>query len=147
MTRGRPPEKAIDQAAGIAGRRGDFIAIPGTRGDSFDIIIFEKFRTIFVKVKRSLTNFTWPAEVLNQYEREIAHVHRVPLTTVTAREFWVRHPNGKWQFFLIRHDSVIEVRADGNWTLPAELHIMTSGPAGEESSPVVSPDSTVSDTQ
>lgn len=145
MTRGRPPEKAIDQAAEIAGRRGDFIAIPGTRSDSFDIIIFEKFRTIFVKVKRSLTNFSWPADVLHQYEREIARVHRVPLTMVTAREFWVRHPNGKWQYFLIRHDSVVEVRADGNWTPPAELPIITSGPAGEESSPDGGPNPTPED--
>jgi hypothetical protein len=145
MTRGKPPEKAIDQAAEIAGRRGDFIAIPGTRGDSFDIIIFEKFRTIFVKVKRSLTNFTWAAEVLHQYEREIARVHRVPLTTVTAREFWVRHPSGKWQYFLIRHDSVVEVRADGNYTPPAELPLIAPGPPVGGGTPEGSPDSTPSD--
>ncbi len=135
MTRGNPPKTALDEAKAIASRRGGFLLIPGKRGDSFDLIIFEEFRTIFVKVKRSLTNFSWPREVLHQYEREIAHVHRVPLTTVTAREFWVRHPNGTWQFFLIRHDSIIEIRADGTWTPRAELPIIISEPVGEESSP------------
>jgi hypothetical protein len=135
MSRGKSPDKALDQATDIAGRRGEFLLIPGKRGDSFDLIIFEEFRTIFVKVKRSLTNFSWPREVLHQYEREIAHVHRVPLTAVTAREFWVRHPNGTWQFFLIRHDSIIEIRADGTWTPRAELPVITSEPSGEESSP------------
>lgn len=134
MTRGKPPEKAIDEASKIAGRRGEFILIPGTRGDSFDIIIFEKFRTVFVKVKRSLTKFTWPGAVLHQYQREIAHVHRVPLTEVTAREFWVRNPKGTWQFFLIRHDSVVEIRADGCYTPPAVLPILTSGPSVREPS-------------
>jgi hypothetical protein len=135
MTRGKSPDKALDQAKEIAGRRGGFILSPGKRGDSFDLIIFEDFRTIFVKVKRSLTNFSWPYEVLHQYQREIAHVHRVPLTAVTAREFWVRHPNGTWQFFLIRHDSVIEIGADGTWTPRAELPVITSEPSGKKSSP------------
>jgi len=133
MSRGKSPDRALDKAKEIAGRRGEFLLIPSKRGDSFDLIIFEASRTIFVKVKRSLTNFSWPLEVLHQYQRDIAHVHRVPLTAVTAREFWIRHPNGTWQFFLIRHDSVIEIRADGNWTPRAELPIITSEPAGEGS--------------
>ena len=112
--RGRPPNHALDEAKAIASSAESRL-ISGKRGDSFDLIIFEEFRTIFVKVKRSLTKFTWPLEVLHQYQREIAHVHRVPLTAVTAREFWVRHPNGTWQFFLIRHDSLIEVQADGTY--------------------------------
>lgn len=146
MTRGKPPKTALDEAKKIAGRRGGFLIIPGKRGDSFDLIIFEDFRTIFVKVKRSLTNFSWPHEVLHQYQREIAHVHRVPLTKVTAREFWVRHPNGTWQFFLIRHDSIIEIRADGTWTPRAELPIIISEPVGEESSPDGDADFTSEDT-
>jgi len=135
MTRGKVPSKALAESEVIADRRGEVRFVPGKRGDSFDLIIFEKHRTIFVKVKRSLTKFSWPVEVLHQYQREIAHVHRVPLTVVTAREFWVRHPNGTWQFFLIRHDSIIEIQSDGTWTPRAELPIITSEPAGEESSP------------
>ena len=113
MSQGRSPNAALAEAEVIASRRGDVRLVPGKRGDAFDLIIFEKHRTIFVKIKRSLTTFTWPLEVLHQYQREIAHIHRVPLTVVTAREFWVRSPRGKWQFFLIRHDSVIEIQADG----------------------------------
>jgi hypothetical protein len=58
MSRGKSPDRALDQAKKIAGRRGEFLLIPGKRGDSFDLIIFEGFRTIFIKVKRSLTNFS-----------------------------------------------------------------------------------------
>ncbi|MCX6698326.1 MAG: hypothetical protein NTV68_00125 [Methanomicrobiales archaeon] len=135
MTRGKVPSTALAEAEVIAGRRGEVRLVPGKRGDSFDLIIFEEHRTIFVKVKRSVTKFSWPLEVLHQYQREIAHVHRIPLTVVTAREFWVRHPNGTWQFFLIRHDSIIEIWANGAYTPLAELPIITSEPAGEESSP------------
>jgi hypothetical protein len=67
------------------------------------------------------------------------------LTKVTAREFWVRHPNGTWQFFLIRHDFIIEIRADGTWTPRAELPIITSEHSGEESSPDGDEDFTLED--
>lgn len=129
MTRGRSPNAALAEAEAIAGRRGEVRLVPGRRGDAFDLIIFEKHRTIFVRIKRSLTSFTWPLEVLHQYQREIAHVHRVPLTMVTAREFWVRHPNGTWQFFLIRHDSIIEVQAGGTYIPNEVIPAIIQGPA------------------
>jgi hypothetical protein len=84
-------------------------------------------------VKCSLTIFTWPLEVLHQYQREIAHVHRIPLSAVTAREFWVRHPNGTWQFFLIRHDSIVETGADGFYTPLAAVPMVIREPAREGS--------------
>ena len=135
MTRGRSPNTALAEAEAIAGRRGEVRLVPGKRGDGFDLIIFEEHRTIFVRMKRSLTTFTWPLEVLHQYQREIAHKHRVPLTVVTAREFWVRHPNGTWQFFLIRYDSIIEIRADGTYIPQAVIPAIIPGPSGEASHP------------
>jgi hypothetical protein len=135
MSRGRSPTRALDEAEKIAGRRGEVRLIPGKRGDSFDLIIFEGLRTIFVKVKRSLTKFSWPLEVLHQYQREIAHIHRIPLTVVTAREFWVRHPDRTWQFFLIRHDSIVEIGAGGFYTPLAEIAAIIREPDREASSP------------
>jgi len=131
MSRGRYPKKAISEAEAIANRRGEVRLVPGRRSDSFDLIIFEGLRTVFVKVKRSLTTFTWPLEILHQYQRDIAHVHRIPLTAVTAREIWIRHPNRKWQFFLVRHDSVVQIGAGGFYTPPAEIPAAVREPAGE----------------
>lgn len=135
MSRGKSPVKAFAEAEAIASRRGEVRLLPGRRGDSFDLIIFEGLRTIFVKVKRSLTKFTWPLEVLHQYQREIAQVHRIPLTAVTAREFWVRHPDRKWQFFLIRHNSIVEIGPGGTYTPHAEIPTIIHEPAKETSSP------------
>jgi len=119
MTRGRRPLNAIDEAVEIGGRRGSVEQVTGKRGRAFDFIICEPYRIVFVKVKRSQTSFTYAPESLLHYQREIASLHRVALTNVTAREFWVRSPNGTWQFFLIRHDSVLEIRADGMY-IPGE---------------------------
>lgn len=134
MTRGRRPTKALTEAVEIAGKRGCVEMVAGRRGRAFDFIIIENFRVVFVKVKRSQTLFTYPLEALAKYEREIASLHRVALTRVTAREFWVRSPAGEWQHFLIRYDSVIEVRADGTYipreALPVETGDLSQSPAG-----------------
>ncbi len=116
MTRGRRPVNAIDEAVEIAGRRGNVEQVTGKRDCAFDFIIIEQDRNVFVKVKRSQISFTYVLEILQRYQREIASLHRMALTSVTAREFWVRSPNGTWQFFLIRHDSVLEIRANGMYT-------------------------------
>jgi hypothetical protein len=93
----------------------------------------EPDRNVFVKVKRSQTSFTYVLEILHRYEREIASLHRVALTRVTAREFWVRSPHGTWQFFLVRHDSVLEIRADGMYIPRESLPVRTAEQSGTPS--------------
>jgi hypothetical protein len=139
MTRGRRPLNAIDEAVEIAGRRGSVEQVTGKRGRAFDFIIIEPYRIVFVKVKRSQTSFTYAPDVLHRYQREIASLHRVALTSVTTREFWVRSPNGTWQFFLIRHDSVMEIRADGMYipceSLPVRTGDLSGSPADGTNDP------------
>jgi hypothetical protein len=125
MTRGRRPVNAIDEAVEIAGRRGTVEQVTGKRGGAFDFIIIEPYRNVFVKVKRSQTSFTYSLEILHCYQREIACLHRVALTSITAREFWIRSPNGTWQFFLVRYDSVLEIRADGLYIPRESLPVTT----------------------
>ena len=139
MTRGRRPLNALDEAVEIAEQRGNVERVSGRRNNAFDFIIIEEFRTVFVKVKRSQTSFTYPMEILYKYQREVASLHRVALTRATAREFWCRAPDGSWQFFLVRHDSVVEVRADGMYipreSLPIETVDLSGTPADGDESP------------
>ena len=140
MTRGRRPVDAIDEAVEIAGRRGNVEQVTGKRDCAFDFIIIEQDRNVFVKVKRSQVSFTYVLEILQRYQREIASLHRMALTSVTAREFWVRSPNGTWQFFLIRHDSVLEIRANGMYTpcesLPVRVVDLSGTPTDGTDTPV-----------
>ena len=129
MSRGRRPRNAIDEAGEIAGRRGSVEQVTGKRGRAFDFIIIEPYRNVFVKVKRSQTSFTYVLEILHHYQREIASLHQVPLTSGTAREFWVRSPDGTWQFFLIRHDSVLEIQASGMYIPCESLPVTTLAPS------------------
>ena len=134
MTRGRRPLKALIEAEQIALRRGVVQMTPGTRTNPFDLIIFEEHRNVFVRVKRSVTQFTHPFEILYQYRRDVGLLHCVPLTAITARELWVRTPRGMWQFFLIRHDSVIEVQRDGTVIPHIALPIIITEPVVQDKS-------------
>ena len=40
--------------------------VTGKRGRAFDFIIFESYRNVLVKVKRSQTSFTYALEILHQ---------------------------------------------------------------------------------
>ena len=113
MRRGRPPLLTLREAKKIALVRGAVIVIPGKRSDAFDLIICGEDRVIFVRVRRTLTQFTWPVEVLHQYRYDIARCQRLPVSTITASEFWLRLPDGNWQFFRILSTGIIEIDADG----------------------------------
>ena len=140
MTRGRRPINAIDEAVEIAARRGSVEQVTGKRACAFDLIIIGPDRNVFVKVRRSRAPFTYALEVMNSYQREIASLHRVALTSVTAREFWVRSPKGTWQFCLVKKDSVLEIRADGLdipfESLPVTTVDLSGTPADDTDNPV-----------
>ena len=139
MSRGRRPSQALGEAAVIGARRGSVLPAPGGRYDMYDFLIFEMYRIVFVKVRRSTSQFCDPIEILRTYRADVARIHRVPLAAYAAREVWVRMPRGRWQFFLIRHDSVVEIHADGTRIPRAELPVPVRGPEPEADTPEEDP--------
>jgi hypothetical protein len=113
MTRGRKPLVALGEAYGIAQKRGQVMEIASDRGDYFHFILFTGKIVTFIKIKRTLAKTSDPAGILREYQREIRHLSKVPLTPVSAREFWVRSPKGHWQFFHVGNDDVTEIAPDG----------------------------------
>jgi len=114
MTRGRPPLVALKEAYGIAMKRGQVIPVSEGRCDHFHFILFTENRVTFIKVKRTLSKISDPKEILQNYEREIRHLARVPLNSVDAREFWAMSPRRTFHFFAIGKDRILELQADGS---------------------------------
>lgn len=113
MTRGRRPYVALREAYEIAQKRGQVMEIYSNRSDHFHFILFTGDRVTFVKIKRTLAKTSDSCSVLHEYQREIRHLTRIPLTPVTSREFWVRSPGGSWQFFCLEKEKMTELRSDG----------------------------------
>lgn len=117
--KGRPPHRMLKEAALIAGKRGGIIRIPGGRSDAFDMIVCEEFRNVYVRLRWSGTLFLSSRDILARYHRDIGRILRLPLTGVMAWELWLREPQDVWQFFLITHDGLVEIREDGTiWYRP-----------------------------
>jgi len=135
--RGRPPHQMFKDATELAEKRGDVIPVPGGRSDSFDLIICEEFRNVFVRFRVSSLSFACTMDVIRQYQRDIKRMARMPHTRVMAWELWLRLPHDRWQFFLIRPDSIVEIRADGNIFYRPVLPVPVADTAGEKRSPDV----------
>ncbi len=114
MTRGRRPLLALKEAYDIALKRGQIMEIYSDRSDHFHFILFTGNLTTFVKIKRTRAKTSDTAGILHEYQREIRHISRIPLTPVTSCEFWVRSPKGIWQFFRVEKKLVTEIQPDGS---------------------------------
>lgn len=130
--RGRPPHRMLDEAEELAAKRGGVIMVPGTRSDAFDLIICEEFRTVFVRCRSTTRVFFQAFDVIRTYARDIARISRLPLTKVIAWEFWLRLPRGKWQFFLVGRDSIVEIRKNGTIQYRDVLPVPVEEGMGEE---------------
>ena len=111
--KGRPPHRMLKEASAIAKKRGEIIPVMGGRSDAFDMIICEESRNVYVRLRWCETQYLSSRDVLIRYSRDIGRIVRLPLTKMMAWELWLREPQNLWQYFLITHDGLIEVRDDG----------------------------------
>jgi hypothetical protein len=113
MTRGRPSLQAIEQAAGIAAKRGVVIVIDSSKKSPFDFYFIRSNDIVAIKVKRARSRIREPKDIAVMFKNEIAEIHTQQLPTLVQREFWTLAPWGSWQFFLILEDWIIELSPDG----------------------------------
>ncbi len=135
MTRGRRPLVALKEAYEIALKRGEVLLVSDGRYEHFHFIIFQKDRIVFVKVKRTLTNTDDPKAILDNYDRDVRHVARVPLNDVDARELWARSPRGDFFFFRVEKDRILRLLSDGAVVPGAEYPVAPEKPEPAQKPP------------
>ena len=109
MTRGPKPRQALLEAEAIAFRRGKVLMYSGQRGPVFDLIVFTSLFTIFIRVKRTRTEYITAGEILADCRRELSRLRCIPETAVVMCELWVRSPKGRWRYFLVTRDGAVEI--------------------------------------
>lgn len=70
--------------------------VPGGRSDTFDMIICEGSRIIFVRFRWSPTQYLSIRDIIGRYPRDIDRIVRMPLTGVMGREFWLFKLGKTW---------------------------------------------------
>lgn len=111
--KGRPPHRMLKEATAIAKKRGGVIPVPGGRSDTFDMIICEDSRNVFVRFRWSGTQYLSARDAITRYPRDTGRIVRMPQTGVMAWEFWLFEPGNTWQFFLFTHNGLVEIQGDG----------------------------------
>lgn len=131
--KGRPPHRMLKKAIAIAKKRGGIIPVHGGRSDTFDMIICEDSRNVFVRFRWSATLYLSTRDVMTRYQRDVGRIIRMPLTNVMAWEFWLFEPGDIWQHFLLTRDGLIEIREDGSIYYRPMLPVPVAGNGGSSS--------------
>lgn len=124
MTRGPPPQSAIDDAEKIAWARGFVTLCRRGRGSVCDFVIHAASHTAVVLVVRSRRLHGSLAEMQVQCAEPIARLRLVPQGLCRSLELWACSQYGGIRFFRIAGNGLLELRRDGepldaNGGLPA----------------------------
>jgi hypothetical protein len=106
---GRPPLQALKEAKVIARRQGDLCENMLGRGILYDFAIHLALAIIKVRIKRTRWELETIEEVMTICARDIARLRNIPQTSGLIRELWVRGPSGRWRFYLVRSDQIMEI--------------------------------------
>ena len=107
---GRPPYEALKEAKAIARRQGDLCENTRARGILYDFAIHLALAIIDVRIKRiRLKELKSMEDVLRLCARDIAKLRKIPQSVGLLRELWVRESTGRWRFFLVHNDRIVEI--------------------------------------
>lgn len=113
MTRGRPPQNALDEALPIARGRGRFLQFTDEQPFGYDFFFMSGERICLAWVKRTRHIWCPPEELERQCAGAVAKYRELPLPAGLTREIWFWSPYGIFRFFRIEDDGLVEIGRDG----------------------------------
>ena len=113
MSRGPPPHRALVEAIPLARQRGTIqIAGPGPE-KLYDFSIVSAIPLAFIRVSYCAQIFATVAEIVSAFPGDLARLRRIAGDRSISRELWLRSRYGRWRFFRLTEDSLIELEQNG----------------------------------
>jgi len=113
MTRGRPPQKALDEALPIAKARGDLLEFMEEPAFDCDFMFLAPDRFCIVRIKRTRHLWCTPEGLEAQCADAIAKFRHIHAPAYLSREIWFWSQNGVFRFFRIEDAGLVELDIDG----------------------------------
>jgi len=113
MTRGRPPQKALDEALPIAKSRGDLLEFKEKPAFDCDFMFLAADRFCIVRVKRTRHLWCTPEDLEAQCTDTIAKFRHIHSPAFLSREIWFWSQYGVFRFFRIENAGFVELDKDG----------------------------------
>jgi len=113
MTRGRPPQKGLDDAIPVARMRGAVLHFRQEEECAADFEILSADQIIIVRVKRTRRLHCSIQEIKEQFSEPILRLRSLPASAFLYRELWVWSQYGTWRFFRLLDTGIVEIDRDG----------------------------------
>jgi hypothetical protein len=121
MTRGRPPQKALDDALLIAKARGDLLVFKEKPAFECDYMFLSADKFCIVRVKRTRHLWCTPEDLEAQCIETIEKFRHIHSPAFLSREIWFWSQNAVFRFFRIEDAGLVELDRDGKiLTAPQE---------------------------
>jgi hypothetical protein len=129
MTRGRPPQKALDEALPIAKSRGDLLEFREKPAFDCDFMFLAADWFCIVRVKRTRHLWCTPEGMEAQCSEAVTKYRQIPAPAFLSREIWFWSPYGIFRFFRIEDAGLVELDKDGKiLTSPGSEHVAAKLP-------------------
>ena len=113
MTRGRPPQKALDDAVPIAKARGRLMQFVDEAAFECDSMFLGADRLCCVWIKRTRHLWCTPEGMEAQCSEAVIKYRQIPAPAFLSREIWFWSPYGIFRFFRIEDAGLVELDRDG----------------------------------
>ena len=113
MTRGRPPQKALEEALPIAQARGDLVSFVEEPAFDCDFMFLAPDRFCIVRIKRTRHLWCTPEGLERQCGEAIAKFRHIHSPAFVSREIWFWSQYGIFRFFRIEDAGLVELDIDG----------------------------------
>ena len=113
MTRGRPPQKALDDAVPIAKARGRLMQFVDEAAFECDSMFLSADRLCCVWVKRTRHHWCTPEGMEAQCSEAVIKYRQIPAPAFLSLEIWFWSPYGIFRFFRIEDAGLVELDRDG----------------------------------
>ena len=113
MTRGRPPQKGLDDALPVAMVRGTVMIFVPSVKNPCDFVITGNGRCVFVRVRKAQCLRGTPGEMEREFHEPVTQLRTVPGSGPVSRELWTYSRYGNWRFFRVEDAGLVELCRDG----------------------------------
>jgi hypothetical protein len=113
MTRGRLPQKGLDEALPVAMGRGTVMSIRQTKESVCDFTITAQDQVVLVRVRKAIRIHSLLEETEREFREPILRLRSFPGPGPVVRELWLYSRHGTWRFFRIEDAGIMEIGKDG----------------------------------
>jgi hypothetical protein len=113
MSRGPPSRRALAEAIPVAHQRGTIQITGHGQENLFDLTIVSAIPVAFIRVAYCAQIYAQIEEHAMVFQEKLIRLRQITGHEAVSRELWLRSRHGRWRFFRLMDDYLVELGRDG----------------------------------